>query len=156
MKVHIQTILNICLVISITFLVFQNNQLKDGLKTANEFAQLSVDKSWDRMNDMEKDINLNSSFIEDNFSYTSNNDANVTDLLFDVDKEIKRIDRDIKLIRQTNALFSQEVLNNSDSIEEHKELFDFVEGVLAENTGNININKIAIENLNQRFLKLPY
>ena len=53
MKDHIQTIINVCLAISVTLLMYQNSQQKDQIETANMFAQHSVDQSWDRMDKME-------------------------------------------------------------------------------------------------------
>ena len=58
MKAHTQTIINVALAIAVTLLIYQNNQLKDGLETANWFAQHSVDRTWNRMDKMESETTM--------------------------------------------------------------------------------------------------
>ena len=67
MKNHTQTIINVCLAVSVTLLMYQNSQQKDQIETANMFAQHSVDESWDRINKMEEDL----SDLESRYSYTT-------------------------------------------------------------------------------------
>lgn len=55
---NIQTIINVCLAISVTLLMYQNSQQKDQIETANMFAQHSVDQSWDRMDKMEAETTM--------------------------------------------------------------------------------------------------
>ena len=53
MKQHMQTVINVCLAIGFTLLIYQNIQLKERIDTADFFAQHSVDETWDRMDKME-------------------------------------------------------------------------------------------------------
>lgn len=48
-----QKIINGGLAIIVTLLIYQNEQLKDRIETAEFFAQHSVDETWDRMDKME-------------------------------------------------------------------------------------------------------
>ena len=58
MKNHTQTIINVCLAVSVTLLMYQNSQQKDQIETANMFAQHSVDRSWHRMDRMEAETTM--------------------------------------------------------------------------------------------------
>ena len=58
MKDNIQTILNVCFAISITAFIYQNNSLKDDVKTLKGYAQLDTDKAWDRMDKMEAETTM--------------------------------------------------------------------------------------------------
>ena len=51
----IQNIMNVCFAICITLLIYQNTQLKDEIVTVKGFSQLDVDKSWDRMDELEEE-----------------------------------------------------------------------------------------------------
>ena len=58
MKDNIQTILNVCFAISISAFIYQNNSLKDDVKTLKGYAQLDTDKAWDRMDKMEAETTM--------------------------------------------------------------------------------------------------
>jgi hypothetical protein len=61
MKDHIQTILNVCFAVCITAFIYQNNSLKDDVKTLKGYAQLDTDKAWDEIDKLKKDFSeLNS------------------------------------------------------------------------------------------------
>ena len=65
MKNHIQTIINVCLAVSVTFLIYQNNQIKDKLDNVAEFNQLDSDAVWSRMERIEKKAYENKSELQD-------------------------------------------------------------------------------------------
>jgi anion-transporting ArsA/GET3 family ATPase len=46
--------MNVCFAICITFLIFQNQQLKDQADTLKGFAQLDTDKSFDRLDEIDE------------------------------------------------------------------------------------------------------
>lgn len=58
MKVSIQNIINGALAVSVTLLIYQNNQLKDNIETLEGYAQLDTDKAWERMNKIEDEQQL--------------------------------------------------------------------------------------------------
>ena len=77
MKFDIQTILNVCFAISITAFIYQNNSLKDDVETLKGYAQTDTDKTWDRLDSIDSQIEeLNVSIekvtsrIDDNFIYS--------------------------------------------------------------------------------------
>ena len=82
----IQNIMNVCFAICITFLIYQNTQLKDEIETANSFSQLDVDKSWDRMDQMDITINDLSKSIDAIFVLNKIHEEEITKLFnnFDV------------------------------------------------------------------------
>ena len=82
----IQNIMNVCFAICITLLIYQNTQLKDEIETANSFSQLDVDKSWDRMDQMDITINDLSKSIDAIFVLNKIHEEEITKLFnnFDV------------------------------------------------------------------------
>jgi len=50
----IQNIMNACFAICITLLIYQNTQLKDEIETVKGFSQLDVDKTFDRLDELDE------------------------------------------------------------------------------------------------------
>ena len=69
MKVSLQTILNVCFAISLSALVYQNNQLNNSIDTLKGYAQLDTDKAWERMDSIEDKIKINYSNFEKQDAY---------------------------------------------------------------------------------------
>jgi hypothetical protein len=90
----IQNIMNVCFAICITFLIFQNQQLKDQADTLKGFAQLDVEKSFDRLDEMELRIDKH----ETQLGYQAENLNNTNEggnLVLD---EIERLDENITIL----------------------------------------------------------
>ena len=66
MKQHMQTVINVCLAIGFTLLIYQNIQLKDDVDTLKGYAQLDTDNSFDEIDRLKEDILLNASAISNN------------------------------------------------------------------------------------------
>ena len=91
---NIQNIMNVCFAICITFLIFQNQQLKDQADTLKGFAQLDVEKSFDRLDEMELRIDKH----ETQLGYQAENLNNTNEggnLVLD---EIERLDENITIL----------------------------------------------------------
>ena len=86
--------MNVCFAICITFLIFQNQQLKDQADTLKGFAQLDVEKSFDRLDEMELRIDKH----ETQLGYQAENLNNTNEggnLVLD---EIERLDENITIL----------------------------------------------------------
>lgn len=93
MKQHMQTVINVCLAIGFTLLIYQNIQLKDDVDTLKGFAQLDTDKTWDRLDSIDLQIEKVVSRIDENLVYSIGlaekidlNSTNVTNLYEGVDE----------------------------------------------------------------------
>ena len=56
---NVSKVIFTCLAIGYTFLIYQNNQLKDDVETLKGYAQLDTDKAWERMDSIEDKIKIN-------------------------------------------------------------------------------------------------
>ena len=72
MKVDMQTVINVCLAIGFTALIYQNTQLKDTLDTLESYAQLDTDKTWDRLDTMDIDIKAIQDRLDKNLVFSLN------------------------------------------------------------------------------------
>ena len=64
---NVSKVIFTCLAIGYTFLIYQNNELKDDIETLKGYAQLDTDKAWERMNTLENQISANySNFLKHN------------------------------------------------------------------------------------------
>lgn len=79
MKQHMQTVINVCLAIGITLLIYQNIQLKDDVDTLQGYAQLDTNNTWDEIDRLKDDLLLISANVEDN----STNIVNIIDTVND-------------------------------------------------------------------------
>lgn len=61
---NVSKVIFTCLAIGYTFLIYQNNQLKDDVETLKGYAQLDTDKAWERMDSIEDKIKINYSNFE--------------------------------------------------------------------------------------------
>ena len=90
----IQNIMNVCFAICITFLIFQNQQLKDQADTLKGFAQFDVEKSFDRLDEMELRIDKHETqlgYQAENLNKTNEGGNLVLD-------EIERLDENITIL----------------------------------------------------------
>ena len=72
MKQHMQTVINVCLAIGFTALIYQNTQLKDTVDTLESYAQLDTDKTWDRLDTMDIDIKAIQDRLDKNLVFSLN------------------------------------------------------------------------------------
>ena len=93
MKQHMQTVINVCLAIGFTLLIYQNIQLKDDVDRLKGFAQLDTDKTWDRLDSIDLQIEKVVSRIDENLVYSIGlaekidlNSTNLTNLFEGVDE----------------------------------------------------------------------
>ena len=77
MKISLQTILNVCFAISLTALIYQNNQLNNTLDTLEGYAQIDTNTTFDRLDTVDTQIRvLNESVdkivsrLDDNLVYS--------------------------------------------------------------------------------------
>ena len=75
--------MNVCFAICITFLIFQNQQLKDQAGTLEGYAQIDTDKAFDRLDaideylvDVRKVVNNNQSLIKDLITENDRHETN--------------------------------------------------------------------------------
>ena len=61
---NVSKVIFTCLAIGYTFLIYQNNELKDDVETLRGYAQLDTDKAWERMDSIEDKIKINYSNFE--------------------------------------------------------------------------------------------
>jgi len=94
----IQNIMNVCFAICITLLIYQNTQLKDEIETVKGFSQLDVDKSWDRMDELELRID----FHKDTLDLQKQNIAEIRDLVYEVSSN--RFDNDVILEKRIDKI----------------------------------------------------
>ena len=106
MKVHLQTIINICLAVSVTFLIYQNNQLKDELMAENMYEgialndlQAKVDKTEILLNSTIEVLEQWSTVIDNSLVDIEYNTKNIE--ILESNAEILFTDRD-KLIESAN------------------------------------------------------
>jgi hypothetical protein len=106
MKVHLQTIINICLAVSVTFLIYQNNQLKDKLMAENMYEgialndlQAKVDKTEILLNSTIEVLEQWSTVIDNSLVDIEYNTKNIE--ILESNAEILFTDRD-KLIESAN------------------------------------------------------
>ena len=50
---NVSKVIFTCLAIGYTFLIYQNNSLKDDIETLKGYAQLDTDKAWERLDKIE-------------------------------------------------------------------------------------------------------
>ena len=79
MKEHMQTVINVCLAIGFTLLIYQNIQLKDDVDTLQGYAQLDTNNTWDEIDRLKDDLLLISANVEDN----NTNIVNIIDTVND-------------------------------------------------------------------------
>ena len=103
----IQNIMNACFAICITLLIYQNTQLKDEIETVKGFSQLDVDKSWDRMDELESRID----FHQDTLVLQKQNMVEIRDLLTEV--EDSRYESDVILQERVDKI-SEWITDNQD------------------------------------------
>ena len=103
----IQNIMNVCFAICITLLIYQNTQLKDEIETVKGFSQLDVDKSWDRMDELESRID----FHQDTLVSQKQNMVEIRDLLREVSDS--RYDSDVILEKRIDKI-SKWISDNQD------------------------------------------
>ena len=103
----IQNIMNVCFAICITLLIYQNTQLKDEIETVKGFSQLDVDKSWDRMDELESRID----FHQDTLVSQKQNMVEIRDLLSEVSDS--RYDSDVILQKRIDKI-SEWISDNQD------------------------------------------
>ena len=115
----IQNIMNVCFAICITFLIFQNQQLKDQADTLEGFAQLDVDTSSERLDEIEQNHNTLIGYVDLVAERVNFNDDELTKLFsnFDITQE-----RDEKRKEGLRALVEQ-VEKNGKNI---AEVLDFM------------------------------
>ena len=70
MKEHMQTVINVCLAVFITAFIYQNNSLKDDVETLKGYAQLDTDKTWDRLNKIDIDLEDLRNELDSNLTFT--------------------------------------------------------------------------------------
>jgi len=103
----IQNIMNVCFAICITLLIYQNTQLKDEIVTVKGFSQLDVDKSWDRMDELESRID----FHQDTLVSQKQNMVEIRDLLREVSDS--RYESDVILQKRVDKI-SDWITDNQD------------------------------------------
>ena len=99
--------MNVCFAICITLLIYQNTQLKDEIETVKGFSQLDVDKSWDRMDELESRID----FHQDTLVSQKQNMVEIRDLLSEVSDS--RYDSDVILQKRIDKI-SEWISDNQD------------------------------------------
>jgi hypothetical protein len=120
MKVHLQTIINVCLAVSVSFLIYQNNQLKDELMAENMYEgialndlQAKVDKTEVLLNSTIEVLEQWSTVIDNSLVDIEYNTKNIeilesnADILFtDRDKLIESANLQKDYINDINKRFS--------------------------------------------------
>ncbi|MDB3947967.1 hypothetical protein N9386_01935 [Gammaproteobacteria bacterium] len=99
--------MNTCFAICITLLIYQNTQLKDEIETVKGFSQLDVDKSWDRMDELESRID----FHQDTLVSQKQNMVEIRDLLREVSDS--RYESDVILQKRVDKI-SDWITDNQD------------------------------------------
>jgi hypothetical protein len=99
--------MNTCFAICITLLIYQNTQLKDEIVTVKGFSQLDVDKSWDRMDELESRID----FHQDTLVSQKQNMVEIRDLLREVSDS--RYESDVILQKRVDKI-SDWITDNQD------------------------------------------
>jgi hypothetical protein len=99
--------MNVCFAICITLLIYQNTQLKDEIVTVKGFSQLDVDKSWDRMDELESRID----FHQDTLVSQKQNMVEIRDLLREVSDS--RYESDVILQKRVDKI-SDWITDNQD------------------------------------------
>jgi|SaaInlStandDraft_1057018.scaffolds.fasta_scaffold118974_2 hypothetical protein len=120
MKIHLQTIINVCLAVSVTFLIYQNNQLKDELRVENMYEgialndlQAKVEKTEVLLNSTIEVLEEWSTVIDNSLVDIEYNTKNIeilesnSDILFrDRDKLIESANLQKDYINDINKRFS--------------------------------------------------
>jgi len=89
-----QKVINVCFAVIVTLLIFQNQQLKDQADTLKGFAQFDVEKSFDRLDEMELRIDKHETqlgYQAENLNKTNEGGNLVLD-------EIERLDENITIL----------------------------------------------------------
>ena len=98
---NVSKVIFTCLAIGYTFLIYQNNSLKDDIETLKGYAQLDTDKAWERMDIMAEDITTH----EDNIK-----------TLYDNWKGQEIYNEEIKDVVNKNASQLKDVTNNQNKL----------------------------------------
>ena len=122
---NVSKVIFTCLAIGYTFLIYQNNQLKDDVETLKGYAQLDTDKAWERMDSIEDKIKINYSNFEKQNVYNEELAKVIADMQVNIDIAFDNFDIGAKNREITDA----KIKANSDTIE-------YIQGYLVENFGN--------------------
>jgi len=125
MKVSLQTILNVCFAISLTALIYQNNQLNDSIDTLKGYAQLDTDKAWERMDTLENGITTNyANFIKQG-EYNEELQKVIAELQVNMYIAFDNFD----IAKKNEEITDARIKANSDTL-------DYIQSYLVENFGN--------------------
>lgn len=112
---NVSKVIFTCLAIGYTYLLYQNNELKEDIETLKGYAQLDTDKAWERMDIMAEDIANH----EDNLKF-----------LYDNWKEQEKYNEELKDVVNKNAFKLQTTESNQEVI---IETVNNIENYLVEN-----------------------
>ena len=119
MKQHMQTVINVCLAIGFTLLIYQNIQLKDDVDTLKGYAQLDTDNSFDEINRLKDSL--------DSLELYSRIDVTQTA------EDIYRIDEDLRSLANLIDQNKRNIDNIIETVNDH------ANGL---NVANNNINQL--------------
>lgn len=146
MKVSIQSVINGALAISVTLLIYQNNQLKDNIEALEDNAQLGAD-SIIKFKENRKDIDSLLERLKWSDEYQTIQDNRHTELTETLTKWQQSLENELN-----NRIINSE--NIEILIENQKKLlsqFDIVEQNLLILDGNIKDNNRRIEIIREYF-----
>ena len=120
MKIHLQTIINVCLAVSVTFLIYQNNQLKDELRVENMYEGIALNDLQAKVEKTEVLLNSTIEVLEEwstvidnslvDIEYNTKNieilESNADILFTDRDKLIESANLQKDYINDINKRFS--------------------------------------------------
>jgi hypothetical protein len=87
---NVSKVIFTCLAIGYTFLIYQNNQLKDDVETLKGYAQLDTDKTFDEIDELKLDFE----FFKNNSIEITNNNAK------EMSKAIKVMNSNTKVLEE--------------------------------------------------------
>jgi len=105
MKEHMQTVINVCLAIFITAFIYQNNSLKDDVETLKGYAQLDTDKTWDRLDKIDIDLEDLRNELDSNLTFT----LGVSNSTFANEEDIKILFTNFDKVKENDDLLLENI-----------------------------------------------
>ena len=112
---NIQKIINVCLAIIISFLTYQNIQLKEEIGTIKGFSQLTVDKAWERLDLISGDLETLRDAHNKVAAAISKNVETINALIEDSQRQDKNID----ILEENDQLLQKNIIKIEDYIIEN-------------------------------------
>lgn len=115
---NVSKVIFTCLAIGYTFLIYQNNQLKDDVETLKGYAQLDTDKTFDEIDKLKSELE---SYLDNSVEISNNHAETMSQIITTMNANTEVLDSVVKSVElnQTNI---DKAFNNLNSLADYLNL----------------------------------